>query len=139
MVSTGMGKTIDSDIVLFQEKLMQEMNLPEWIKKIQCPFCHKDLSLRSIRNIQLCLNARNFGEIAIEVMCNVCDRLETIYFRTKIRNMDRFVEYLNGHCSFEGKSFLERDMYDEKYNCVVEEMLKQRGVNTDVNDQKGNS
>jgi len=122
------------EIVLFQEKLMKEMKLPDWIKRIKCPFCNKDLPLRSIRNIQLCLNARNFGEIAIEVMCDVCDKLDTIYFRTKIKDMNHFADYLNGHYQFGGKSFIERDMYNEKYNCVVEEMLKQRGVEVNVND-----
>ncbi len=74
-------QNMPNDVSDFHKILMAEMNLPKWIKKIKCPFCNKELSLISIRNIQLCLNTRNFGDIAVEVLCNDCSKMDTLYFR----------------------------------------------------------
>jgi len=125
---------MSSDVINFHEKLAGEMNLPEWIKNIRCPFCNKNLPLRSIRNIQLCLNARNFGEIAVQVICDACNKMDTVYYRTNIRNMSGFVDYLTGHFQVGINPTLEKEMYNQKYNCVVEEMIKQKGGCANVND-----
>lgn len=118
---------MSSDIVSFHEKMMGEMHLPGFIKKIKCPFCHKDLPLRSIRNIQLCLNTRNFGEIAVQVICDSCNKMDTVYFRTKVRCIEDFATYyLNGYFQPEEQPILEKEMYDQKYNCVVDEMITQK-------------
>ena len=123
-----------TDVTNFHEKLAGEMNLPEWIKNIRCPFCNKNLPLRSIRNIQLCLNTRNFGEIAVQVICDACNKMDTVYYRTNVRNISGFVDYLTGYYQVGISPTLEKEMYNQKYNCVVEEMIKQKGVCANVND-----
>jgi len=115
---------MSTDIIAVHEKLMEEMNLPQWIKDSKCPYCNKNLPLRSIRNIQLCLNTRNFGEIAVELICDSCNKMDTVYYRTGIRKISQFFDYLSGQVQVGENPLVEKDMYDAKYNCVVEEIIK---------------
>ena len=115
-----------SDVANFHEKMMEEMHLPEWVKEIGCPFCHKQLPLRSVRNIQICFNARNFGEIAVEVHCDFCNKMDTVYFRTTVRKVSDFVDYLTGYLQVSEHPVVEKEMYDQKYNCIIDEMLNRR-------------
>jgi len=113
----------------------EKMQLPEWIREIECPFCNEQVSLRAIRNIQLCLNTRNFGEIAIQVFCDDCKKMDTLYFRTKIDHVNDFVGYLKGQSEMSSDSVLEEDMYRMNYNNVLEGMVndtKEEKENGDI-------
>lgn len=112
-----------SDALLsFHEEQMEKMSLPKWIKDIECPFCNRKISLRAVRNVQLCLNARNFGEIAIEVFCDDCKKMDTVYFRTQIDTIAGFVKYLKGR-PMEEEQVLEEKMYKMNYNNVLHKMM----------------
>ena len=116
---------IDKAITEFHESQVKQMNLPEWIRNIKCPFCNKEMPLRSIRNISLCLNARNFGEIAIEVLCDECVKMDTIYFRTEIKTMPEFVSFLESDIiKSDVNSLLEEEMYKANYNNIIAKMIK---------------
>jgi len=130
-------QTMDSGISDFHEKLMDKMQLPYWIEDIKCPFCDKELPLRSIRNVQLCLNTRNFGDIAIEVLCDECSKMDTLYFREGCEHISDFTQKLacfepgrvsDGLEPREAKSkpVLEKEMYDMKYNNVMEKMATEQ-------------
>jgi len=122
-----------TDVSEFHEKIMSDMDLPKWIKDIKCPFCGKDIPLRSIRNIQLCLNTRNFGDIAIEVLCDDCSKMDTLYFREKCKHISDFVNVLLSYddgkrenISPKSAPILEEEMYKIQYNNVMEKMIKEQ-------------
>ena len=100
-----------------------KMELPEWIKEIECPLCKKQVSLRAIRKIQLCLNTRNFGEVAIEVFCDDCRNMDTLYFRTKMDHISDFIACLRGLCTMPLDPVLEEDMYKMNYNNMLDIMI----------------
>ena len=120
-------QNMDKKIALFHEDKMEEMELPEWILNIQCPFCAKPIPKRSVRNIQLCLNTRNFGEVAVEILCDECRKMDTLYFRTNgaVKNLSHFISYINGTCNLLANPILEEEMFKMNYNNVVELMLTQ--------------
>jgi len=129
-------QNMSNNVSDFHKILMAEMNLPDWIKEIRCPFCNRDLSLISIRNIQLCLNTRNFGDIAIEVLCNDCNKMDTLYFRKGAENISDFINHLmfwdNNDNNPKPDPIIEEEMYKMQYNNVVEEMVNRQiknGVN----------
>lgn len=128
-------QNMSKDIVDFHEELMSQMALPEWMKSIYCPFCKKVLPLRSIRSVRLCFNTRNFGEVAVEILCSDCNKMDTVYYRTEIRRMSHFIDYLNNYYQLDETPLVEKDMYNEKYNCTVEEMIKRQGRNENDNDK----
>lgn len=104
---------------------MEKMDFPEWITEIECPFCKEQVDIRGIRNIQLCLNTRNFGEIAIEVFCDDCRKMDTLYFRTKIDNISDFVGCLRGQYgqyNVPPEPIVEESMYKMNYNNIMEIM-----------------
>ena len=122
-------QNMNQDIYLFHEKQMEKMDLPQWIKDIKCPFCDKELHLRCIRNIQLCLNTRNFGEIAIEVLCDRCSKMDTLYFRENCENLKDFCNYLvrleiNSPIKTpKNNPVIEEDMYKMQYNNLMNKMM----------------
>jgi hypothetical protein len=120
-------QSMENHLLSFHEKQMEKMNLPDWIKEIHCPFCHKELILRSIRNVQLCLNTRNFGEVAIEVFCDDCKKMDTVYFRTKMDSIADFADSLQGSYSMPSNYVLEEKMYKMNYNNILEQMVKNKG------------
>jgi len=113
-----------SSIQDFHEAQIDKIDIPQWIKDINCPFCSKDIPLRSIRNIQLCLNTRNFGDVAVEVLCDECSQMDTLYFRERIKNISDFCEYLEGNKTPNEKPLIEEDMYKASYNNIVEKMAE---------------
>ena len=112
-------------ILEFHEKKMQDTGLPEWIREIKCPFCKEPISLRAFRSVQLCFNTRNFGEIAIEVFCDDCEKMDTVYFRTKIDNIADFIKCLQGSSNLPKDYVVEEEMYDMNYNNILELMATQ--------------
>ena len=117
---------MNNEVNFFHEEELKKVNLPEWIKKIKCPFCSKELPLRSFRSIQLCLNTRNFGEIAIEVLCDECSKMDTLYFRDKDINIYSFCSYLKGDSSPETNPIIEEDMYKLSYNNIMEKLVSNK-------------
>ena len=117
----------------FHEKELGKMALPDWTN-IDCPFCNKKLPLRSIRSISMKLNTRNMGDLALEFICDKCSKMDTLYFRKDAKNIAEFVSLLENKSKPQSKAILEEDMYKQKYNNVVENMI---GEENDII-QKGN-
>jgi hypothetical protein len=115
---------MEDPLLKFHEEQMKKMDIPKWIKDIKCPFCKEKIPLRAIRNIQLCLNTRNFGEIAIEVFCDDCKKMDTLYFRTKIKNLSCFIDCIQDSCEMPYEPVVEEDMYKLNYNNILELMVK---------------
>jgi len=131
-----MGKSIS----LYHEAKMADMKLPTWILNIRCPFCKKPIPKRSIRNIQLCLNTRNFGEIAVEIICDECKKMDTVYLRTKISGLSQFIDCLSQNESPSEQLVLEEEMIKLNYNNLLEKMYqeKQQARENNVVDKEGN-
>lgn len=115
-------KDINSSILTFHEEELQKINIPEWIN-VDCPFCKKELPLRSIRSITMKLNARNMGDIAIEVYCDHCSKMDTLYFRKQFNTISDFIQFLEGEKSPMVEPIIEEEMYKMQYNNVVEKMI----------------
>jgi len=111
-------------LIKFHEEQIAKMGIPEWIEKIKCPFCNEKVSPRTIYKIQLCLNTRNFGEIAVEVFCDDCAKMDTLYFRTKISNISEFIDALQGNCEIPEPPVVEEEMRKMNYNNILEGMYK---------------
>jgi hypothetical protein len=110
------------DISVYHQKLMESMGLPKWMN-VACPFCNKELPLRSIRSVSLKFNPRNFGDIALEVLCIFCSKMDTLYFKSQANNMDDFIEKIKECGKVDTKPMIEEDMYKKGYNNVIEKML----------------
>ena len=110
------------DIAEFHEKLAKNMDMPLWIRNMACPYCKRKLPLRAIRNISLCLNTRNFGEVSVEFHCDDCSKMDSVYYRTKINNIIDFINILKDS-NMVKEPILEDEMYKRKYNCAIERMI----------------
>lgn len=115
---------MNEELKNFHEGLMGGVELPQWIKDIKCPFCKEEIPLRSVRSIQICFNARNFGDIAIEVFCDDCSKIDTLYYRECCDSIPNFVELLHDKKA-ESEAVSEREMYKMGYNNVMERMVRQ--------------
>jgi len=104
---------------------MKKMNLPDWVKNIHCPFCKSELPLKSFRHIGLCFNTRNYGEMTIEVLCEKCLKMDTLYVRVNIQNIEQFIDFLNGEKP-EANFVIEEDMYKLQYNNMVSKIVGER-------------
>ena len=111
------------DITDFHEKLLSKMEIPEWMK-LNCPFCGKPLPLRSIRSFGVKFNTRNLGDIVVEVLCDKCAIMDTLYFRKEVSCISEFIEFLAGKKQPKSKPILEEDMFRQQYNNVMEDMCK---------------
>jgi len=120
-------------LLSFHEKQMEKMSLPKWIKDIKCPFCNQKGPLRTVRKIQLCLNTRNFGEVAIEVFCDDCKKMDTLYFRTKMDNVADFASSLMGSVEMPPESVVEEKMYKMNYNNILEKMMTSKSEENNDN------
>ena len=107
----------------FHSKKIENMDLPNWIKDIKCPFCHNNVLIKDIRKISLCLNTRNLGEIAIEVACTQCEKMDTLYYITSIKNISEFILYLDKKEEPKIEPIIEEKMYEMKYNNLISEMV----------------
>ncbi len=116
---------MSNELKEYHESVVSKMRLPKWAI-IDCPFCHKKLSNRSVRSISLCLNARNIGDIAVEFCCDECRKMDTIYYRKNICDMDEFICELERAKHTNYVPVIEEDMYKMQYNNLVEKMLAER-------------
>jgi len=124
-------QNMDKVITEFHESEMEKMGLPKWIRDISCPFCSKEIPLRSVRNVGLCLNTRNFGEIAVEVICDECNKMDTVYFRTNIGTMSEFISSIKSDAiKPDADHLLEEEMYKKNYNNIIRKMVQNRSEET---------
>ena len=117
-------ETINKTICDFHENLLKDYKLSGIIKT--CPYCKKDLPLRSMREISLKLNSRNVGDLAIEFHCPHCNLMNTMYYRNAIKNLDDLLKYLNGDKTMEINGIIEEDMYNLQYNNLIDEYNKSK-------------
>jgi len=110
------------DVSKFHEEEMAKIGLPRWAN-VKCPFCHKELPLRSVRSITLKFNARNMGDLAVEVFCEECSLMDTVYFRKEFSVIEDAVLFLTGNKEPAGQPIIEENMYKMRYNNVVEKMI----------------
>jgi len=104
------------------ELAIQSVGLPEWMN-VACPWCHKELPLRSIRSFGLCLNTRNLGDVYIEVFCEECACMDKLYFRSEAATVQDFVQLIAGARAPRGDPIIEEEMYKMQYNNLLEKML----------------
>jgi len=115
---------MSNDLKPYHEESVEKMGLPSWAE-IDCPFCNKKLSKRSIRSIQMLFNARNIGDIAMEFCCDDCKKMDTLYFRNAAATTYEFCHAVNPDSNISlDKPILEKDMYDLKYNNLIEKMME---------------
>lgn len=119
-------KNLSKNITEFQEKELQRMNIPKWMN-VKCPYCHQDLPLRSIRSVSLKFNTRNMGDVVVEVLCEDCCKMDSVYFRQEANNIPEFISLLNNNKIPVSNPVLEEVMYKLQYNNVIEKMIKSNG------------
>ena len=103
-------------------EIIEEMNIPNWAL-IKCPFCNKQLNHRSVRSVQLLFNARNIGDVAIEICCDDCKKMDNLYFKSAANNIQQFIDLLNGK-DIEKEPLLEENMYKSNYNNLIEKIIE---------------
>ena len=106
----------------FHEEQLSKIGLPKWAN-VKCPFCSESLPLRSIRSIILKFNARNMGDVAVEVFCEKCSLMDTVYFRREFEAIEDAVSLLTGKKDPLNQPIIEETMYKLQYNNIVEKML----------------
>lgn len=117
---------MNTEILDFHEEALGEVGVPEWMSEINCPFCKKDLPLRSIYGIGIKLNTRNMGDLTVEILCDECRQMDTLYFRKEISKLVDILPLLSGDKQPSSEPVLEEDMYKMKYNNVVEKLVETR-------------
>jgi hypothetical protein len=113
---------MSDEVLKFHEEELSKWNLPKWVN-IDCPFCGKKQPLRSIRSVSIKFNTRNLGDLALEVCCFDCHRMDTLYFQQEIDKITDVIPFLTGEKEPKNKPILEEKMYELKYNNVVEKMV----------------
>jgi hypothetical protein len=109
------------------QRVIEEMELPDWIKDLRCPHCTKAIQQNGIREITLCLNARNIGDIAVEYHCTKCQTMDTLYFRKAVeKKISDFSNYLKNGQKPSAKPVAEEEMYKIGYNNLVEKFLEEQ-------------
>lgn len=122
MISNFWEEQNMSEIAMWHEEALSEMGIPKWLQ-INCPFCQKKLPLRSIRSFGVKLNSRNFCDLFVEVCCDKCSKMDTIYFRQEIEKITDFIGFLTGESSPVSEPITEQDMFDLKRNNLVERKM----------------
>lgn len=115
-------QTLSDKILEFHEKTLETFEIPKWMRA-KCPFCQKELPLRSIRSVSFKLNARNLGDIALEVLCIYCSKMDTLYFKSEAGDITGFTDILKGIKEPQSTPFIEETMYKMGYNNIMEKMI----------------
>lgn len=71
-----------------------EMGLPPWITDQKCANCHHAIEPSAIRGVSLCTNARNLGNISVEICCTKCSAGYEMHFRVNCLSLEEFIEHL---------------------------------------------
>ena len=112
-----MGKGIND----IHEACLQKMDIPKWMN-INCPYCDSELPLRSIRSFGFKLHTRNKGDLFLEVLCEKCGIMDTVYFRNQIDKVTDLIDFTTGAKSPSCEPVLEEAMYKLQYNNVLEQI-----------------
>lgn len=119
-------KFMNEQILKYHEQELLKMNMPDWMRNIKCPFCGEIIGVRGIRNIRLCLNTRNLGDLSIEILCEKCMKMDSVYYREHLSNLAEFMKLLIDSKP-KNDPIVEEEMYKMQYNNAVEGMLKESG------------
>lgn len=111
------------NITEFHEKELENYNLPEFVKKLHCPYCKEKLSLSSIREIGMKFHSRNIGDVIVQFCCCKCRKLNTLYFRKQASKIEEFIKVLSNEKQVDTEPVIEEDMYKMNYNNLVESMF----------------
>jgi hypothetical protein len=113
---------MNDSLLKFHENILSTVGIPKWMN-IKCPFCLKELPLRSIRSVALKLNTRNMGDVVIEVFCIYCNRMDMVYFKSEAETMNDFISLLSGNREPKSKPIIEEEMYKMCYNNVMDKKI----------------
>jgi hypothetical protein len=113
---------MSDDIKKFHNEVNSEIGIPDWAQ-IDCPFCKEKIKYSGIRNIGLCLNARNVGDISVEFHCDDCMIMDTVYFRRVAEGVREFALMMDGGFEPEVEPVVEEEMYQLKYHNLIEKMI----------------
>lgn len=114
-----------SGLLNFHQEIVEKMEIPDWAK-VKCPHCTNIVDLNGIRTISVCLNARNLGDLSVEYYCKKCGLMDTIFFRSSIKNLSDFAEYIKNNKKPDAKPVSEEEMYKLGYNNLVEIYIKEQ-------------
>lgn len=118
---------MEKDLKQIHQDVVEEMNIPEWMS-LKCFHCGDKLPQRCIRSISAFFNSRNIFDVGVQVCCENCGIMETLYFRNAIKSMKEFSDVILGKCSDEFKSIVpirEEEMYKIQYNNLLEHNIKE--------------
>jgi len=116
-----------NDIYAFHEEELKKMKIPSWAN-VRCPFCNSELPIRSIRSITMKFNTRNMGDLAVEVICDKCQKMDTVYFRQEIETVADIIPLLTGERKPKNRPMIEEDMYKTNYNNVLSKMTGNKEI-----------
>jgi hypothetical protein len=112
-------------VLSFHKKEMGEFEVPKWAN-VACPHCGYDkLDMSSIRNIGSRFNARNIGDVSVEIYCNECGVMDSVYFRKQFTDIKGYIELLDGTREPDCEPVVEQKMYKQQYNNLVERMSQE--------------
>ncbi len=78
-------------------QMIANFNMPKWIldnNTRKCCECNKLLQEISVREVGLCLNAQNIGDIQVEILCQDCHAGYYLYFRKASKSFVEFSKIL---------------------------------------------
>jgi hypothetical protein len=118
-------KYMKDEVINSHRKAIDELGLPGWLKEIDCPHCSARINPEGIRNLSLCLNSRNIGDICVEYHCRDCGIMDSVYYRSAVNSrITEFSSYINGYKKPESKPVVEEEMYKLRYNNLIENYIK---------------
>lgn len=81
-------------------QMMAKFDLPKWIlgDGRECQECGEPLSLASVREMGLCFNAQNIGDIQVEIMCEHCMTAYYLFFRKACSDLHALVRLIEPGC-----------------------------------------
>jgi|SaaInlV_165m_DNA_1040744.scaffolds.fasta_scaffold17943_3 hypothetical protein len=119
-------KDMKKALVSLHNNSVNKLNIPEWARNIKCPHCSEKVEASGLRQITFCLNARNIGDICVEMHCVLCGIMDTVYFRSEVENsILEFCDLLNGEKNPSSEPILEEEMYKLGYNNLIERFLEE--------------
>ena len=119
-------KNMKKEVLSFHQGMMERLGLPDWVKSIDCPHCSAKVALGGIRNISLCLNARNIGDLCVEYHCSDCGIMDSVYYRKAVTScITEFNSYINGDKTPDAKPVVEEEMCKLGYNNLIEGLLEE--------------
>lgn len=119
-------KEMKKEVLSVHQRTVERFGLPDWAKEIDCPHCSARIASGGIRNISLCLNARNIGDICVEYHCNDCGIMDSVYYRKAVKScITEFSNYINGEKTPETDPVVELEMYKLGYNNLIEGFLEE--------------